>query len=157
MLSLLETAIACRCDSPFEVGAHLSGGLDSSSMAVLGDRYLKTQGKRITGFSWAPPLPDDPRAIDADDERHFVEAVRQYEDLPIRYTQLTSAHYLSILQRDRTVQPTTTLLSELAASEDAVNLGIRTMLSGWGGDELLVFNGRGYFADLVRRGKWGTC
>jgi asparagine synthase (glutamine-hydrolysing) len=157
MLSLLEAAIACRCDSPFEVGAHLSGGLDSSSMAVLGDRYLKTQGKRITGFSWAPPLPDDPQSLEADDERHFVEAVRQEADLTVRYNRLTSAHYLTYQQRDYTVQPTTTLQLELATSEEAASLGIRTILSGWGGDELLVFNGRGYFADLLRRGQWGTC
>jgi asparagine synthase (glutamine-hydrolysing) len=30
------------------------------------------------------------------------------------------------------------------------------MLSGWGGDELVVFNGRGLFADLARRGRWRT-
>jgi asparagine synthase (glutamine-hydrolysing) len=30
------------------------------------------------------------------------------------------------------------------------------MLSGWGGDEGIAFNGRGYFADLFRRGRWGT-
>jgi asparagine synthase (glutamine-hydrolysing) len=28
------------------------------------------------------------------------------------------------------------------------------LLSGWGGDEVVAFNGRGYFADLFRRGRW---
>ena len=121
---------------------------------MIGDRYLQTQGKRITGFSWAPPLPDTP--LDDDDERHFVEAVRQEAGLTVCYNQLTSAHYLAFHQRDYTVQPTTTLQLELATSEEAARLGIRTILSGWGGDELLVFNGRGYFADLLRRGQWGT-
>jgi asparagine synthase (glutamine-hydrolysing) len=30
------------------------------------------------------------------------------------------------------------------------------MFSGWGGDELIAFNGRGYFADLARHGRLAT-
>lgn len=156
LLTLLQAAVACRVSSPQPVGAHISGGLDSSSVAVLAHRALLAQGRVVTGFSWSPPLPQDPSEMLPNDERKLVEAVRAAENLPIRYTSLTPAHILAHARRDITLQPTTTLQFELAASEDAARLGIRTMLSGWGGDELLAFNGRGYFSDLWRRGRWLT-
>jgi len=93
---------------------------------------------------------------DKDDERPLVDAVAQSAGLPLRYTTLTPEHSIAYARRDITTQPTTTLQLELSASQDAAGLGIRTLLSGWGGDELLVFNGRGYFADLLRRGRWLT-
>lgn len=156
---LLREAIACRVQGTAHgVGAHLSGGLDSSSMAVIAHRILQDKGRRVTGFSWAPPFsvvaPND--TPDNEDERPLVEAVAQAAGLSLRYTVLTPEHVLAFARRDITRQPTTTLQLELAASQDAASLGIRTMLSGWGGDELLVFNGRGYFADLLRRGRWLT-
>jgi asparagine synthase (glutamine-hydrolysing) len=154
--ALLDAAVACRIESPYPIGAHVSGGLDSSSLAVLAHRMLRTRGRGITGFSWAPPPPDGPAELPPNDERLVVEAVRTAEGFPVRYTTLTPDHALAHARRDITVQPTTTLLSELAASQDAAGLGIRTILSGWGGDELVAFNGRGYFADLLRRGRWIT-
>jgi len=157
--SLLHQAVACRVgETVYGVGAHLSGGLDSSSVAVITHRVLQEQGRSATGFSWAPPFsvlaPND--TPDKDDERPLVEAVAQAAALPLRYTILTPADVLAHARRDITTQPTTTLQLELSTSRDAAGLGIRTLLSGWGGDELLVFNGRGYFADLLRRGRWIT-
>jgi len=159
MRSLLHQAVACRVETTVHgVGAHLSGGLDSSSVAVIAQRILQESGRSATGFSWAPPYSvlaanDTP---DKDDERPLVDAVAQAAGLPLRYTTLTPEHALAFDRRDSTRQPTTTLQLELSTSQDAAGLGIRTMLSGWGGDELLVFNGRGYFADLLRRGRWLT-
>ena len=43
--ALLDAAVACRVESPFPVGAHISGGLDSSSVAVLAHRTLLTRGR----------------------------------------------------------------------------------------------------------------
>jgi asparagine synthase (glutamine-hydrolysing) len=154
--ALLGVAVACRLESSSPVGAHISGGLDSSSLAVLAHRDLQTRGRAITGFSWAPPPPPDAAELPPHDERLLVEAVREAEGFAVRYTTLTPDHVLAHARRDITVQPTATLLPELATSQDAAGLGIRTMISGWGGDELLVFNGRGYFADLLRRGRWIT-
>jgi asparagine synthase (glutamine-hydrolysing) len=156
MLLLLQAAVACRVTDPRPVGAHVSGGLDSSSVAVLAHRILQTQGRSVTAFSWSPPLPKNPADLPPNDERRLVEAVRQAEGLPVHYTRLTPAHILAHARRDITLQPTAALQLEMAASADAAGMGIRTMLSGWGGDELLAFNGRGYFSDLFRRGRWLT-
>lgn len=151
---ILQEAVECRVDGMQSTGAHLSGGLDSSSLAVLAHRTLQKNGGGITGYSWAPPFSVVPRL--PEDERELVEAIAQSESIPIRYTTLTREHLITHFKRDITRQPTTTLQMELSASEDAASRGITAMLSGWGGDELLVFNGRGYFSDLFRRGRWIT-
>lgn len=161
--ALLAAAVACRVQGTVHgVGAHLSGGLDSSSVAVVAHRTLQASGRSATAFSWAPPLDLVPptKGRRADDERPLVEAVARFASnespLPLRYTTLQPAQAVAHAGRDRTIQPTATLQLEMAASADAAALGIRTLLSGWGGDELLVFNGRGYFADRFRRGHWVT-
>ena len=154
--ALLNESVACRVRDPNPIGAHITGGLDSSSVAVLAHRILQKEGREVTGFSWAPSPPDNPADMLPNDERKLVEAVRAAEGFPIRYTRLEARHILAHSCRDHSLQPSTTLLHELASSEDAAALGIRTILSGWGGDELPAFNGRGYFSDLFRRGRWLT-
>jgi asparagine synthase (glutamine-hydrolysing) len=151
---LLHEVVECRVDGIRHAGAHLSGGLDSSSLAVLAHRTMQKNGGNLTGYSWAPPISIQPPLHG--DERILVEAVCQRESIPLRYTTLKGDHLITHFQRDITRQPTTTLQMELSASEDANSQGITAMLSGWGGDELLVFNGRGYFSDLFRRGRWVT-
>jgi asparagine synthetase B (glutamine-hydrolysing) len=129
---------------------------DPALLPVLAHCILQTQGRSITGFSWVPPLPENPADLLPNDERKLVETARQVEGFPVRYTRLTPAHILAHARRDITLQPTTNLQLQLSASADAAGLGIRTMLSGWGGDELVAFNGRGYFSDPLRRGRWLT-
>ena len=151
---LLQEAVECRLRGVQKAGAHLSGGLDSSSLALLAHRTMQRGGGSFTGFSWAPPFTLLP--LMKEDERELVTAVCQAENIAHCYTTLTEDNLLAYLQRDITLQPTITLQMELSASREAASRGISTMLSGWGGDELLAFNGRGYFADLYRRGRWLT-
>lgn len=153
---LLGRAIRARLPEDGRgAGAHLSGGLDSSSIAVLAARELPgTDGRRLTGFSWAPSFETVP-PID-DDERDLATAAARMGDVPLRFAPLRASDILDVLCRDLPLEPTHTLHYELATSRDAAEQGITTLLSGWGGDELVVFNGRGYFADLARRGRWRT-
>lgn len=153
--SLLRSAVACRVqDTGHEVGAHISGGLDSSSLAVLSHQILRAENRAATGISWAPPF--SVVAPMEQDERSLVQATAEAGGFAVCYTTLTEDQVLEHAARDITAQPTTTLQLELAASRQAASLGIRTMVSGWGGDELLAFNGRGYFASLLRQGRWLT-
>jgi asparagine synthase (glutamine-hydrolysing) len=153
--TLLRAAVACRLPETADgVGAHLSGGLDSSSIAVLASRALAGSGRRFVGFSWAPPWQEVSEL--PKDERLLAEMAAKYGEIPLHYTKLTTADVVAHACRDLALQPTTTLQLELASSRDAASAGVRTMLSGWGGDELAVFNGRGLFADLARRGRWVT-
>lgn len=151
---LLDEAVAPRLRSAFPIGAHLSGGLDSSSVAVLAARALHKKGEMLHAFCWAPPPAEAERPLT--DERALAEAICQLEGIPLIYTPLGPEGLVALWTRDITRHPEHTLRHELVASRLAAAMGKRVILSGWGGDEAAAFNGRGYFADLFRRGRWVT-
>jgi asparagine synthase (glutamine-hydrolysing) len=150
---ILEQAVACRVlGREDQVGAHLSGGLDSSSLAVLAARVVARTGRTLTGFSWAPPRE---RVAELDgDERLLAEAAARYGKVDLRYTTLLPHHVADVTRTDRALRPVEAMRYEAATSRLAVEFGLHTMISGWGGDEGIVWNGTGYFADLARRGRW---
>jgi asparagine synthase (glutamine-hydrolysing) len=152
---LLTRAVRCRMPAAGDgVGSHLSGGLDSSSVAVLAARQRPAAAGPLRAFSWAPSWDDVP-AVDGD-ERHLVEAAAKEGPIEVRYACLRPSDVLDVICRDVALRPLTTLHYELASSRDAAQIGLRTVLSGWGGDETVAYNGRGYFAALARRGRFST-
>jgi len=153
--TLLRQAITCRLPCTGDgAGAHLSGGLDSSSISLLAASVLKDDGHDLVTFSWAPPRDVVP-AVDAD-ERDLAEAASRFGAVRLEYTRLRPRDIADVEYRDVALRPRATLNFEVATSRDAVDAGVRTVLSGWGGDEAIAFNGRGYFADLARHGRFGT-
>ncbi|MBW7885001.1 MAG: hypothetical protein H3C34_20670 [Caldilineaceae bacterium] len=149
---LLAAAVTCRLRGARPVGVHLSGGLDSSAIAVLAARHSRATGQaKPLAYSWSPP-PD--ANAEPDDERGLVELICAQEQLTCRYTTVTADDAMRYAARDVSVEPTDTLLRELAVCRMAQAQGVRIMLSGWGGDECVSFNGRGYLAELFARGAW---
>jgi asparagine synthase (glutamine-hydrolysing) len=152
LLDLLNDAIKVRSRSLFEVGSHMSGGLDSTTVSVLATRQKRSR----QAFTWSPtPLPSEYPLKD-NDERKSMEAVATAEQFTLHYADVTVQNFLSNLSQDETRRPQHTLLVERGVAPKARGLGIRTMLSGWGGDEVVTFNGRGYFAELFRTLQWTT-
>ena len=63
-LALYSRAVKDRLCGSGRVGVHLSGGLDSSSVAVLAARELRRQGRAPPlAFSLLPPVGDDGLAV----------------------------------------------------------------------------------------------
>jgi len=131
--------------------AHLSGGLDSSGAAVTASDLLRETGNGLHGFSWAPPR--DVVGPLARDERDLVDAVAAHGAIEVHYTELSPHDIVNVAYRDVALRPRATLNFEVAASRNAVEHGAGTIISGWGGDEMIAFNGRGHFSDLARRGR----
>jgi asparagine synthase (glutamine-hydrolysing) len=153
--ALLRESISCRLPCAAEAaGAHLSGGLDSSSISLVAATLREGRGHDLTAFSWAPPRDVVP-AVDGD-ERDLVEAASRFGRMRLEYTCLRPTDLVEVDYRDVALRPRATLNFEVATSRQAVEGGVRTILSGWGGDEAIAFNGRGYFADLARRGRLTT-
>lgn len=152
---LLRQSITDRLPPSGEgVGAHLSGGLDSSSVAIMAASLLEDQGRKLSTFSWAPPWELVPRL--ERDERDLVELACQARGLVPVYTSLEPSDVVDVAYRDVALRPRSTLDFEVATSRVAIDCGVQTILSGWGGDEVVAFNGRGYFADMARRGRLAT-
>jgi len=151
---ICKRAVADRLRTTENVGVHLSGGLDSSSVTVLAARERRRQNlSPPVVLSWQPPPEDDSNP--AAREHAQIKTVCEQEGLVPHYCPMNAGDILSILKKDPTREPIhITLLSENTIQREAAKLGVRLVLSGWGGDEGLSFDGRGYYAELLLRGRW---
>lgn len=126
---LFRQAVDCRLRSAFPVAAHLSGGIDSSAVTLQAARLLQTEGRELAAFSWSPPRGN------GSNEYRRIDAVCRQEDLRCEYSPVTAASLLRVMDRDFTTEPVELLPREENVQLRAEALGIRVILSGWGGDE----------------------
>ena len=153
LCALFQQAVECRVRSAFPVGAHLSGGLDSSAIAVVTARALRTQGKRLSTFSWSP-APESGAIADPASEHSRIAAVCQQEGLACEFLPVRKEDYFESFQQDITTEPTEMLAREGRVQTRAKELGLRVMLSGWGGDEAVSARSSAY--DLELPGDFGS-
>jgi asparagine synthase (glutamine-hydrolysing) len=150
---LLEQSIRDRVDTSARVGAHVTGGLDSSSVACLAARELSAADDVCHLYTWyAPPGPE---TNPAEGELPFVAAVCRQIGVPLGRPSMSPEAIADVMllhtgPPDRMApHPSSWGMHELMRKD---RIGV--VLSGWGGDELCSFNGRGYYADLAIRGRW---
>lgn len=149
---LVERAVGTQLRSRVPIGAHVSGGLDSTSIALVARRLLLEQARDLKGaYSWSPPLEGTGSV--AGDERRRVEAASRRLGLPIVHLAVSEQEFAEFASRDPLTEPTATLLLESAVCRRAAREGVRVLLSGWGGDEFASFNGRGAQLDFLREGR----
>ncbi|MGF1924169.1 MAG: asparagine synthetase B family protein, partial [Bacteroidia bacterium] len=151
--ALFESAVAVRLRSDVVVGNTLSGGLDSSSIAVLADRAAKgnfynysviSKDKNVSEEKFVDYLIEQNQIkvhkINFDDVNPWASAekVIYHHDEPI-LSLSTIAHYK--------------MLEVLKKESDII-----VVLSGQGGDESLAGYNKYFFfniQDLIRQGKYG--
>jgi asparagine synthase (glutamine-hydrolysing) len=88
MRERLDIAVRRQLRTMHRVGCFLSGGLDSSSIAVLAARALAEQGKRLPAYTQVPEADFESPINGARyfDERPYVEAIRaMIENLDVTY------------------------------------------------------------------------
>lgn len=151
----IDAAVRRLLSTEGAVGAHLSGGLDSSAIACRADQVLREEhGRRlVAGYSWAPDEAHVP-GFDGD-ERTLLAEIAAREGFPIRtLAEDEDAEWWWRL--DPTRYPEETHWREVLTLRQARADGVQVMLSGWGGDELASFNGAGVLGQMVRQGRWAT-
>ena len=157
-LAILSEAVRDRLRGERPVGVHLSGGLDSSGIAVLAARELARQGRpKPVAFAWHPPPGTGPKDGMAAAEYGLIEAVCRQESIKIVYRSPEASDVVSFLRCDGTRRADEgSLIHEQAIQRAAASQGIGLILSGSGGDEGISFNGRGYYPLLLRSGRIGA-
>ena len=137
------------------VGVHLSGGLDSSSVAVLAARELRRQGRPAPpAFSWLPALHGAPPKPEHAREYALVDAVCAQEGLQVSHGAPDPEEVVDVLRRDGTLPGGSFNLNEEVVLRRAAAMGVRVILSGAGGDHCVSFNGRGHLPHLLLSGRW---
>lgn len=151
--NLVEEAVVCRLPAEGPVAAHLSGGLDSSAVAVIAARRLRTGNRKLYAFSQlAKPSHEGRPALR--DEREYVEAVLAQEP-DIEWAPV----YLPSLDEEGTIDSDLPLAGPMTSPDDwicdaASRAGTGLLLSGAGGDEGATYNGSGLYAAMLRQGRW---
>ena len=155
-LNLCTKAVRERLRGPDPVGTHLSGGLDSSAVTVLAARELRRQGRAAPpAFTWLPALGGGAPKAEHATEYALVDAVGRQEGLRIHHCVLTPDVVLAMLRRDGALPGLQGNFNEEAVQRRAEALGVRVLLSGWGGDEGASFSGfSGYCEHLLLTGRW---
>jgi asparagine synthase (glutamine-hydrolysing) len=148
-------AVSCRLRSAFPVGSHLSGGLDSSSIACVARELLESDGDRQL-HTISAIFEDLPQC----DERPFIGAVLDQGRLEPHFVK--DADLLSPLANlDRVlwhedepfVVAHLTMFWSLCRA--AHQQGARIFLRGDGGDNTVSY-GLTYLRELALMGRWMT-
>ena len=155
-LCLYRQAVAARVRGAAPVGVHLSGGLDSSGIAVLAARELRRSGRPLPlAFSWLPDLAGKPPDEVYAPEYERIDAVCRQEGCTVFHRAPNAEDMVRVLRLDGARPGVHVLASEEVVQRCAAERGVRVLLSGWGGDQGASFNGRGHRAHLLLSGRWG--
>ena len=149
----IDTAISRAIGDSVAVGAHVSGGLDSTAVACRAHQQLRQAGRGglIAGYSWSPTDALVPRL--RDDERDRIDAAARADGFPVRYRDAgESDGGFSTLDPDR--YPWTIVTDETTVMVKAASDGVQVMLNGFGGDEAASFKGNQVRAQRARRGQF---
>ena len=148
----LECSVAAAVRGERHVGAHFSGGLDSSAVAVIAQRALQREGNALVRlFSWSP---EPVEGTAPDDERERVMSLAASLGVGVSWAELTPAGMDADFHRDVELIPNDTALYEYLILGEARERGIETMLSGWGGDEVASYRSHRHSRWLARSGRW---
>lgn len=149
-----ENAVQCRSRSAYPVGAELSGGLDSSGITGVAQAYLKEQGSSLITFSNVFPKGDIDQDLIKYDEQQYIDAV-------IKFNKIENAVFVNkklwddpIAEIDFSLQVNDGLdkwnpLWQLPSKKAAMDCNVRTLLSGFPGDQMVTSQSNAYALDYL--------
>lgn len=149
----IDRAVRSQLRSIGPVGVHLSGGLDSSAVAILANDALRECGRSLAGaYTWTP-LPQD-----GDWSRHHehrvIPLIEQAINLKCHHVSPTLETMRVHLARNPVVEPMMLRIYEEEVCRQAQSDGVGVILSGYGGDEFASASGRGIHSHRFWHGHW---
>ena len=154
----LDAAILRRSHTPFELGAELSGGLDSTAICIVAQGYLREQGRDLQTFSQVHPEGTPERPDQPIDMRWAIDLVCRHAGITRPCFLAGEGGILPALEWATRYldEPPRTLVSvdnhDLYEAAGARN--VRVLLSGFGGNFGVSASGRGYLRELIWSGRW---
>lgn len=150
---LFQNAVKKNLEVDVPLGSSLSGGLDTSSIVCVADRYRKANGVLA-------PLETFSMAFEekACDESSFIQAVGSITNTSHNQYTADKDDFFSTIPsvQERQGEPFRSIgvvlfwrLKQLSSQKR-----IRVLLSGMGADEVLGGLNLFYFADHLRQGRW---
>lgn len=163
---VFQNAVKAKLRTHGEVGSHLSGGLDSGSVASFAAKELKKEKKQLHTFSYVPEesfIDWTPNYYVADERRYIKETVNHVGNISDNYLSFEGKSplsevddFLDIMEMPYKFFENSFWLKGI--NEQAQQKGIRIMLNGargnhsisWGSMKL-TYN---YYTDLFKKFKW---
>ncbi len=161
---VLGEAVRCRLRNIRRVGAMMSGGLDSTSVACLAARELKSRNnQRLISFSSIPEhgYRDWLAGKWIADETPYIEAVRQHNgNIDVVYCRAEGKHplngtdrLLEILEQPYKIIENLFWIDDIITKGKELDVGV--ILSGGAGNATISWGEPiAYLLSLYRGGKW---
>lgn len=153
-----EEAVKCRLRSEYKVGAELSGGLDSSGIVGVAHQLI---GNNIHTFS---------NTLDKNisDEKMLKVSERKYIEAVIEHLSLKNSTFITEDIWKNPIEEADFLLKvndglemwnptwQLGIKQAALHNNVRTMLSGFPGDQMVTDKGKKDFLYHLEKGAYAT-
>ena len=148
--ALLDDAVQIRADPRFRAGTHLSGGLDSSLVAVMARKHYADQTP-FYGYSWTPG-----NALLAEGELDERDLIRQIGDMADIKPAFSHVEPRDLIESTKNSLHNFFYFREETVLTLAKAHKTNLLFSGWGGDEFLSIGSIGVDSDLVFGGDWNA-
>jgi len=149
---LLTQAVRRRLPSKGPGASHMSGGLDSTAIAILAARALREQGRRCLAYSYQESRDIDVAIVD--EAPYVADAARSEPNLVVKAVTSPSPLFLCSHGFDTEIMfPLCPETPERTVLRDAVEHGASVVLSGWGGDQVVTSPGANLEFELFSAGR----
>ena len=149
---VLTDAVRQRLLSPFPVASQLSGGLDSSVITLLANQ-IKSPEQQLFTYGWLPGESEE----GVIDEWNNSQRIIDQTGLPFEVLEVSPEQwYLHEMNHNTLSLGRRFNLTEQENSVYAQRTAIRTILSGWGGDQLISNKGGTLYYTSLKSGRLGV-